>query len=93
MDTVKVEPVFVSQGWWLRDPENESHVFEGRWPRILTVDGSEIPYRLLSMKPFETWNILRFNWLAGFLPSTVGYMSFVTFKGWNLIISNLVMGI
>ena len=31
----------------------------------------EILHDLLSMKPYENWDILHINWLAGFLPSTV----------------------
>ena len=27
----------------------------------------EILHHLLSMKPYETWNVLHINWLAGFL--------------------------
>ena len=34
----------------------------------------EIPYHLLLLKPYETWNVLNVNWMstgAGSLPSTV----------------------
>ena len=39
-----------------------------------TVDGSEIRvlHHLLYMKSYETWDILNINWLARFLPSTIG---------------------
>ena len=31
----------------------------------------ETLHHLIPMKPYEKWDILHVNWLAGFLPSTV----------------------
>ena len=48
----------------------------------VTVDGRNPANRLVSMKPYEEWDILHINWLAGFLPSSVSWKNFGEPTAW-----------